>query len=66
MGEAFGRDATAAAPLVEALNAGAIDTGLVGDAPFTFGAAGAPVDSWASMIRFTVLWVVPQIAAAPR
>jgi len=34
----------AAAPLVEALNAGAIDAGLVGDAPFTFGAAaGAPI-----------------------
>ena len=24
------------------------------------------VVSWASMIRLTVLWVVPQIAAAPR
>ena len=29
----------AAAPLLEALSAGAIDTGLVGDAPFTFAAA---------------------------
>ena len=29
----------AAAPLLEALGAGAIDTGLVGDAPFTFAAA---------------------------
>jgi sulfonate transport system substrate-binding protein len=29
----------AAAPLMEALGAGAIDTGLVGDAPFTFAAA---------------------------
>lgn len=29
----------AAAPLIEALNAGAIDTGIVGDAPFTFGFA---------------------------
>ena len=31
----------AAAPLLEALGAGAIDTGLVGDAPFTFAAAAA-------------------------
>lgn len=29
----------AAAPLLEALNAGAIETGIVGDAPFTFAAA---------------------------
>ncbi|MEL6062163.1 MULTISPECIES: ABC transporter substrate-binding protein [unclassified Methylobacterium] len=34
----------AAAPLLEALNAGAIDAGWVGDAPFTFAAAaGVPV-----------------------
>ncbi len=34
----------AAAPLIEALNAGAIDAGNVGDAPFTFGfAAGVPM-----------------------
>jgi sulfonate transport system substrate-binding protein len=34
----------AAAPLVEALNAGAIDAGVVGDAPFTFGfASGVPM-----------------------
>jgi len=34
----------AAAPLIEALNAGAIDAGVVGDAPFTFGfAAGVPM-----------------------
>lgn len=34
----------AAAPLIEALNAGAIDAGSVGDAPFTFGfAAGVPM-----------------------
>lgn len=39
----------AAAPLVEALNAGAIDTGLVGDAPFTFGAAaGVPAKAIAA------------------
>ena len=30
---------TAAAPLLEALGAGAIETGVVGDAPFTFAAA---------------------------
>jgi sulfonate transport system substrate-binding protein len=34
----------AAAPLLEALNAEAIDTGIVGDAPFTFAAAsGVPI-----------------------
>lgn len=34
----------AAAPLLEALNAGAIETGFVGDAPFTFAtAAGVPI-----------------------
>lgn len=34
----------AAAPLLEALNAGAIDTGIAGDAPFSFAAAaGAPI-----------------------
>ncbi|MBO1073346.1 ABC transporter substrate-binding protein [Roseomonas marmotae] len=39
----------AAAPLVEALNADAIDAGLVGDAPFTFGvAAGVPIKAIAA------------------
>ncbi len=34
----------AAAPLIEAMNAGAIDSGIVGDAPFTFGfASGVPM-----------------------
>lgn len=33
------KEFTAAAPLLEALGAGAIETGLVGDAPFTFAAA---------------------------
>lgn len=34
----------AAAPLLEAINAGAVDAGNVGDAPFTFAAAsGAPI-----------------------
>jgi sulfonate transport system substrate-binding protein len=38
------REFPAAAPLLEALGAGAIETGLVGDAPFTFAtAANAPV-----------------------
>ncbi len=38
------REFPTAAPLLEALNAGAIDTGYVGDAPFTFAvAAGAPI-----------------------
>ncbi len=40
----------AAAPLLEALSAGAIETGLVGDAPFTFAAAsGVPVKAIAAM-----------------
>ncbi|TNC09878.1 ABC transporter substrate-binding protein [Methylobacterium terricola] len=38
------REFPAAAPLLEALNAGAIDSGIAGDAPFTFAAAaGAPI-----------------------
>src|ERR1700753_1170288 len=38
------KEFAAAAPLLEALGAGAVDTGLVGDAPFTFAAAtGAPM-----------------------
>src|SRR5581483_10389134 len=40
------KEFAAAAPLLEALGAGAIDTGLVGDAPFTFAAAAnVPVKS---------------------
>jgi sulfonate transport system substrate-binding protein len=39
----------AAAPLLEALGAGAIDTGLVGDAPFTFAAAAIPVKAIAAI-----------------
>ena len=40
----------AAAPLLEALGAGAIDAGLVGDAPFTFAvAAGTPVRAVAAI-----------------
>src|SRR6201987_1800755 len=34
-----GKEFAAGAPLLEALGAGAIDTGLAGDAPFTFAAA---------------------------
>src|SRR6478735_3992971 len=33
------KEFAAAAPLLEALGAGALDSGLVGDAPFTFAAA---------------------------
>jgi sulfonate transport system substrate-binding protein len=33
------KEFVAAAPLLEALNAGAVDTGIVGDAPFTFAKA---------------------------
>ena len=44
------KDFVAAAPLLEALGAGAIDTGLVGDAPFTFAAAsGAPIKAIAAI-----------------
>src|SRR5580692_7379695 len=40
----------AAAPLLEALSAGAIETGLVGDAPFTFAAAAnVPVKAIAAV-----------------
>src|SRR3984893_8285546 len=40
----------AAAPLLEALSAGAIETGLVGDAPFTFAAASnVPVKAIAAI-----------------
>lgn len=44
------KEFAAAAPLLEALNAGAIETGLVGDAPFTFAAAaGVPVKAIAAI-----------------
>ncbi|WP_315719778.1 MULTISPECIES: ABC transporter substrate-binding protein [unclassified Bradyrhizobium] len=44
------KEFVAAAPLLEALSAGAIDTGLVGDAPFTFAAAsGVPVKAIAAI-----------------
>jgi sulfonate transport system substrate-binding protein len=44
------KEFAAAAPLLEALSAGAIDTGLVGDAPFTFAAAASvPVKAIAAI-----------------
>jgi len=44
------KEFVAAAPLLEALGAGAIDTGLVGDAPFAFAAAsGAPMKAIAAI-----------------
>jgi sulfonate transport system substrate-binding protein len=44
------REFSAAAPLLEALNAGAIDAGGLGDGPFTFAAAaGAPVRAIAAV-----------------
>ena len=46
------KEFVAAAPLLEALGAGAIDTGLVGDAPFTFAAAsGAPMKAISAIRR---------------
>ncbi len=44
------KEFAAAAPLLEALSAGAIETGLVGDAPFTFAvAAKAPIKAIAAI-----------------
>lgn len=44
------KEFVAAAPLLEALSAGAIETGVVGDAPFTFAAAsGVPVKAIAAI-----------------
>src|SRR6267154_5856070 len=44
------KEFAAAAPLLEALSAAAIDTGLVGDAPFTFAAAAnVPVKAIAAI-----------------
>jgi sulfonate transport system substrate-binding protein len=56
----------AAAPLLEALSAGAIDTGLVGDAPFTFAAAAnVPVKAIAAVrqSRDGLAIVVPEQSA---
>ena len=56
----------AAAPLLEALGAGAIETGLVGDAPFTFAAAAnVPVKAIAAVrqSRDGLAMLVPEIRA---
>jgi sulfonate transport system substrate-binding protein len=56
----------AAAPLLEALSAGAIDAGLVGDAPFTFAAAAnVPVKAIAAIrqSREGLAIVVPEQSA---
>ncbi|TAI61240.1 ABC transporter substrate-binding protein [Bradyrhizobium sp. Leo170] len=60
------KEFAAAAPLLEALSAGAIDTGLVGDAPFTFAAAaGVPVKAIAAVrqSREGLAIVVPEKSA---
>ena len=57
------KEFAAAAPLLEALGAGAIDTGLVGDAPFTFAAAAnVPVKAIAAVrqSRAGLAIVVPE------
>ena len=59
----------AAAPLLEALGAGAIETGLVGDAPFTFAAAAnVPVKAIAAIrqSREGLAVLVPEGVADPR
>ncbi len=56
----------AAAPLLEALSAGAIETGLVGDAPFTFAAAAnVPVKAIAAIrqSREGLAVLVPEASA---
>jgi sulfonate transport system substrate-binding protein len=60
------KEFAAAAPLLEALSAGAIDTGLVGDAPFTFAAAAnVPVKAIAAVrqSREGLAIVVPEQSA---
>ncbi|VIO70157.1 ABC transporter substrate-binding protein [Bradyrhizobium ivorense] len=60
------KEFAAAAPLLEALGAGAIDTGLVGDAPFTFAAAAKiPVKAIAAVrqSRAGLAIVVPENSA---
>jgi sulfonate transport system substrate-binding protein len=60
------KEFAAAAPLLEALGAGAIDTGLVGDAPFTFAAAAnVPVKAIAAVrqSREGLAVLVPEKAA---
>jgi sulfonate transport system substrate-binding protein len=60
------KEFAAAAPLLEALSAGAIETGLVGDAPFTFAAAAnVPVKAIAAVrqSREGLAIVVPEASA---
>jgi sulfonate transport system substrate-binding protein len=60
------KEFSAAAPLLEALSAGAIDTGLVGDAPFTFAAAAnVPVKAIAAIRQSQegLAVLVPQTSA---
>jgi sulfonate transport system substrate-binding protein len=60
------KEFAAAPPLLEALGAGAIDTGLVGDAPFTFAAAAnVPVKAIAAVrqSREGLAVLVPEKAA---
>jgi sulfonate transport system substrate-binding protein len=60
------KEFAAAAPLLEALGAGAIDTGLVGDAPFTFAAAAnVPVKAIAAIrqSREGLAILVPETSA---
>src|SRR5437868_13981220 len=60
------KEFVAAAPLLEALGAGAIDTGLVGDAPFTFAAAAnVPVKAIAAIrqSRDGLAILVPEASA---
>ncbi|MCA6121004.1 ABC transporter substrate-binding protein [Bradyrhizobium sp. WSM 1704] len=60
------KEFAAAAPLLEALGAGAIDTGLVGDAPFTFAAAAnVPVKAIAAVrqSRQGLAILVPETSA---
>ena len=60
------KEFAAAAPLLEALSAGAIETGLVGDAPFTFAAAAkVPVKAIAAIrqTREGLAILVPETSA---
>jgi sulfonate transport system substrate-binding protein len=60
------KEFAAAAPLLEALSAGAIETGLVGDAPFTFAAASkVPVKAIAAIRQSQegLAILVPQTSA---
>ncbi len=59
--------AAAAAPLLEASNAGAVDTGVVGDAPFTFAvASGLRAKAIAAVLRTASLQPADAQAALAR